>query len=143
MRSEPSWARVKPAWYQRPCTQAPRTKNAAAVLHSRRNGNQSKTPLSWVTSASAAHSDGSHGDVGVRSTVTKSTRSRNSSGRTRRSGRRNRKSATTPAAEKSATRASRSRVRRAGKTFTSRRVSAVPVTAGTTRKGSTVAAASA
>ena len=47
-------------------------------------------------SASAAHSLGSQAEVGVRSTAMKSTRSWNSSGRTRRSGRRKRKRATTP-----------------------------------------------
>ncbi len=65
--------------------------------------------------ALVAHSLGSQTEDGVRSTARKSTRSRNSSGRTRRSGRTNRKRATTPAAVKRPTRARRSRVRRAGK----------------------------
>ncbi len=133
--SAPSWARVKPVSKQRSCSHAPTTSIMSAVDQRKRKGNHSTAPPSCDMRASAAHSLGSQADVGVRRTATKSTRSRNSSGRTRRSGRRNRKSTTRPATAKSPTRARRSRVRRAGKTFTRRSVTALPSTAGMTRKG--------
>ncbi len=141
-RSAPSWARVKPDSKKCLCSQPPITTKAAAVLHRRRNGNQSKYPFRYDMIAPAAHSLGSHTEVGVRNTATKSTRSWNSSGRIRRSGLKKRKSAITPAAAKRPTSASRSRVRRAGDTFTSIKVTALPMTAGTMRNGKSVPSAS-
>ena len=88
----------------------PSTTKAAAVDRRRKKGKGSKIPFRWDIRAEAAHSFGSQTEEGVRRTAMKSTRSRNSSGRTSRSGRRNRKSATIPAAAKSPMRARRSRV---------------------------------
>ena len=85
--------------------------------------------------ACCAHSLGSRGDVGVRSTVTKSTSDRNPSGRASRSGRTSRKSSTMPPAVSTEMTLRMSRVRRAGNTFTRISVSELPMTAGITRNG--------
>ena len=73
------------------------------------------------------HSDGRSGDVGVRSTATKSTSDLNFSGLASCSGRTSRNSSTMPAAAATATTLRMSRVRRAGKTFTSTSVIALPI----------------
>ena len=86
--------------------------------------------MAWVT-----HSLGRNGEVGVRSTAMKSSRLRNPSGDASRSGRISRSKRIRPPAAPSATIESRSRVRRAGKMFTSTRVSAEPATAGSTSSG--------
>ena len=91
--------------------------------------------------AFVAHSLGRSGEVGVRSTAMKSSRLRNPSGETSRSGRISRNSRITTPAAPSATIESRSRVRRAGKMFTSTSVSAEPATAGSTSIGKIVSTA--
>ena len=90
---------------------------------------------------SAAHWLGSSGEVGACSTVRKSTRLRNPSGRASCSGRARRSARTNAAAASTAMIVSRSRMRRAGKTFTRIVVVAAPIAAGTTRSGSSAAAA--
>ncbi|OGU09070.1 MAG: hypothetical protein A2W29_03000 [Gemmatimonadetes bacterium RBG_16_66_8] len=91
---------------------------------------------------SVAHSLGRSGEVGVRRTVMKSSRLLNPSGRASCSGRISRNSKTTPPAAPIATTDNKSRVRRAGNTFTSTSVTALPVTAGITRIGMSAATAS-
>ena len=78
---------------------------------------------------------------GVRRTVTKSTSERNPSGRASRSGRTRRNSRTMPPAASTAMTLRMSRVRRAGKTFTSTSVIALPITAGMMRNGTKTAIA--
>ena len=112
------------------------------MLNSSKNGNASNDPPSQDMRVSAAHSLGSQAEVGVRSTATKSTKFRKSSGRTRRSGLKKRNSTTTPAAANSPIKTNRSRALRAGNTFTRSKVTPVPSTAGTTRKAAMVRAAS-
>ena len=92
--------------------------------------------MAWV-----AHSLGRNGDVGVRSTAMNSSRLANPSGWESSSGRINRNSMMSPPAAPSATMESRSRVRRAGKMFTSSSVTADPATAGTTSIGTSVTTA--
>jgi hypothetical protein len=89
--------------------------------------------------ARVAHSLGRNGEVGARSTVMKSSRFRKPSGRASCSGRMMRNSRMTPPAAPSAMMESRSRVRRAGNTFTRSSVNADPRTAGRTRSGSSTA----
>ena len=91
--------------------------------------------------AFVAHSLGRNGDVGVRNTAMKSSRLRNPSGDASRSGRITRSSRIRPPAAPSATIDSRSRVRRAGNTFTSTSVTADPATAGTTSIGNSASTA--
>ena len=69
----------------------------------------------------------------------KSTSDRNPSGRASRSGRTRRNSSTMPPAASTAITLRMSRVRRAGKTFTSSSVIALPITVGTMRNGTNVA----
>ena len=89
----------------------------------------------------AAHSLGSHGDVGPRSSEMNSTSERNPSGRASLSGRIKRKISTTPAAARTAITLRMSRVRRAGKMLTRRSVIALPMADGMKRKGTTAAMA--
>jgi len=89
----------------------------------------------------ATHSLGIHDDVGVRSSEMNSTRERNPSGRASLSGRTSLNISTTPAAARTAITLRMSRVLRAGKMFTSRRVTALPIAAGMKRNGIIAASA--
>ncbi len=120
---------------------APSTTNAAAVDQSSTSGKGSHGPTRNPMRLSVAHSLGRYGDVGVWSSVMKSSRLRNPSGRASRSGRMIRNSSTTPPAAPIAITERRSRVRRAGKTFTRIRVMLLPTTAGSANRGTTTAAA--
>ncbi len=120
---------------------APSTTVAKAELQSAMTGNQSNGPTRYPMTASVDHSLGSNGEVGVRSTVMKSSRLWNPSGRAKRSGRMSRNNSTTPPAAAIAITESRSRVRRAGKTLTRINVTALPITAGMIRMGRTTATA--
>src|ERR1044071_6913949 len=125
-RSAPSCALVKPCAYSARWSSAPIVTNAAAVLHKRSRGSGSSSPCRKPMTACDAHSLGKNGDVGPRSRMTKSSRLRNPSGRASCSGRISRKSKITPPAAPSAMMDKRSRVRRAGKTFTRINVTAEP-----------------
>ena len=119
----------------RQCSTAPSVTNAAAVVHSSSKGRGSGTPRRKFITALVAHSLGRNGDVGVRSTVRKSSRLRKPSGRASCSGRISRNRRITPPAAPMAMIESRSRVRRAGNTFTRTSVVAEPTTAGKVNNG--------
>src|SRR2546425_8718983 len=84
-RSAPSCALVYPVANSSRCSSAPSVTKAAAVVHRSSNGRGSKLCRRKPMIAFAAHSLGRNGDVGVRSTVMKSSRLRNPSGRASRS----------------------------------------------------------
>ena len=120
---------------------APSVTNAAAVLQSRNGGSASGTRSSQFISIEAVHSLGSSGCAGARSTMMNSTRFWNPSGRASCSGWAKRRNSTTPPSTTMPRRLSTSRARRAGKMFTSASVTIVPMTAGSTRNGTSAASA--
>ena len=140
-RSAPSCALVKPVANSPRCSSAPNVTNAAAVVHRSSSGSGSTDPRRKLMIDLVAHSLGRNGEVGVRSTVMKSSRLRNPSGRANCSGRIRRKTRITPPAAPSAMIDNRSRVRRAGKTLTRISVTAAPMTAGKSSIGAMVSTA--
>src|SRR6266550_4604019 len=123
-RCAPSCAFVNPCAYKARCSTAPRVTNAAAVVHRSMRGRGSSRPCKYPMTACDAHSLGRNGDVGPRRRMRKSSRLRNPSGRASCSGRMTRKRRITPPAAPNAMIDNRSRVRRAGKMFTSTSVTA-------------------
>ena len=73
-RSAPSCALEKPVAYMARCSNAPMTTNVPAVLHNNTSGSMSNGPTRNPIKLLVAHSLGSSGDVGVRSSVIKSSR---------------------------------------------------------------------